>query len=342
MRALALLPLLLLIACPPVEDSIEDPADDPRWEAFLDAREQHLTALSEPIAACVPREDDLNHPVFSGCWDWHSAVHGTWSLLVISRLTADESFADVARSILDPLALDEEITRLEEGGLTVEVPYGMAWALLLGREAREHGETALTDLGAVAEQRLRAYVAGLGPTTIEYLVEQRDYQNLSWALLQLLRWYEDEGDTAGRQWVEDFTRDVVLTSGHDCTLEDEEDERAEFFPACLHLARLVVAAMPPAEAQVWVDEQLPDSYELTPLTEPTTAHSSGLDFSRSWGLYDLHTFTGRQDLRTLYLDHVETWLDRPEYWAEDYANYSHWVAQFGVHAIAMTDPSGTP
>jgi len=26
----------------------------------------------------------------------------------------------------------------------------------------------------------------------------------------------------------------------------------------------------------------------------------------------------------------------PQYWAEDYYSYSHWVAQFGVYGIALS------
>ena len=40
--------------------------------------------------------------------------------------------------------------------------------------------------------------------------------------------------------------------------------------------------------------------------------------------------------RDLYLDHMTTHLNHPQYWAEDYYNYAHWVAQFGVYAISQT------
>jgi hypothetical protein len=29
-------------------------------------------------------------------------------------------------------------------------------------------------------------------------------------------------------------------------------------------------------------------------------------------------------------------MARPAYWAMDYDNYAHWVAQFGVYAIAAS------
>ncbi len=33
---------------------------------------------------------------------------------------------------------------------------------------------------------------------------------------------------------------------------------------------------------------------------------------------------------------MENWLKRGDLWATNYASYAHWVAQFGVYAIAMT------
>jgi hypothetical protein len=38
----------------------------------------------------------------------------------------------------------------------------------------------------------------------------------------------------------------------------------------------------------------------------------------------------------MYREHIEAWMDRPEYWAEDYMAYSHWVPQFGVYGIALS------
>jgi hypothetical protein len=38
----------------------------------------------------------------------------------------------------------------------------------------------------------------------------------------------------------------------------------------------------------------------------------------------------------LYVEHVVTHLDQPEYWAVDYRAHSHWIPQFGIRAIALT------
>ena len=38
----------------------------------------------------------------------------------------------------------------------------------------------------------------------------------------------------------------------------------------------------------------------------------------------------------MYETHVEWHLDHPEYWAENYDAYAHWVPQFGVYAVALS------
>ncbi len=81
---------------------------------------------------------------------------------------------------------------------------------------------------------------------------------------------------------------------------------------------------------------LPEAYDLRPLEGVSTDHSAGLTWSRAWALWDLWKLTGDLRWRTMYREHVESWYAQPQYWAEDYQSYAHWVAQFGVHAIDLS------
>src|SRR5262245_8971794 len=59
-------------------------------------------------------------PVFYGCYDWHSAVHGHWLLARVARIYPDASFAQPARAALDrsltPEALAQEAAYLAGTG----------------------------------------------------------------------------------------------------------------------------------------------------------------------------------------------------------------------------------
>jgi len=107
-----------------------------------------------PLVACeypvhivhkVGSEIDLQsqrelHPLFYGCYDWHSAVHSYWQLLRI-RQYLPKSELDVHSQIHKELCrcfdnvdgIASETTYLQEN-LGFERPYGLAWLLYLCRE----------------------------------------------------------------------------------------------------------------------------------------------------------------------------------------------------------------
>src|SRR5262245_9402142 len=81
-------------------------------------------------------------PAFYGCYDWHSAVHGHWLLVRLTRMYPDASYAAAARAELaksfTPANMDAEAKYvLTEGRETFERPYGLAWLLQLSAELRE-------------------------------------------------------------------------------------------------------------------------------------------------------------------------------------------------------------
>src|SRR3954452_1116677 len=70
-------------------------------------------------------------PVFYGCYDWHSAVHGHWLLARLSRLFPKSDFALRARAALSQSFTEpniaQEVRYLNgEGRNTFERPYGLA------------------------------------------------------------------------------------------------------------------------------------------------------------------------------------------------------------------------
>ena len=71
------------------------------------APENAVEDLAEVVAACVPRAD-TPHPVFHGCIDWHSAVHGNYALRAAARLTGDDSYLAVAEEVVTAGSLDAE------------------------------------------------------------------------------------------------------------------------------------------------------------------------------------------------------------------------------------------
>ena len=85
------------------------------------------------------------HPIFFGSFDWHSCVHGYWSLLTLRRLFPQteeaEAIGELAASSFTADKVAAELAYLDRplsGGF--ERPYGWAWLLYLHLEAMRHPE----------------------------------------------------------------------------------------------------------------------------------------------------------------------------------------------------------
>ncbi|MBK7824991.1 DUF2891 family protein [Nannocystis sp.] len=308
------------------------------WDDFLIARDDHLRALAVPILTCIAKQD-TQHPVFNGCIDWHSAVHATYALHAVSRHTGDPSYLAAAEVKLTPAGLDAELQRVQQGKIPQEVPYGYSWFLTLAVE-RELG-TGKQDLRPLATEirdQLRAWLESRTPPQISTGVLADDYANLSWAVLNLWQWAQWTDDAELAAAMETYAADILQDPAFDaaCPFSQEETDADNFFPPCLHRARAIVTLLPGAASAPWLADWLPAEPTLTPIEMPAAAHISGLNFSRSWGLWSLYKASDDVAYRDLFYDHVTTHLNHPQYWAEDYNNYAHWVAQFGVYAISQT------
>jgi Protein of unknown function (DUF2891) len=78
-------------------------------------------------------------PVFYGCLDWHSAVHGHWLLVRLCRYFPAAKFQAPARQVLSQsltsVKIEAEVAHLKRHP-TFECPYGLAWLLQLAQELR--------------------------------------------------------------------------------------------------------------------------------------------------------------------------------------------------------------
>ncbi len=315
-------------------------ADGLDWEAFTADREAALVALREPILDCVSREDNGN-AAFDGCYDWHSSVHGHWALLTLGRLLDEPAYVEAAERSFTAEDLEQELSQVSSPRWD-EVPYGYAWLLLLARERAAGGDEDLRPLALAAADVLLSHLEGLSASSFRSHTLADDYANTSWALLNLWRWAEAEGDVALAQRTESLVTTRLLPLDEDCPLEAEL--RADnFFPACLMRAHTLLEVLDADAAAAWWPTMVAEDYPITPVTDIRTAHLSGLNFSRTWGMWSLYLATGDTRWRDRVEEHLRFHVSHPEYWATDYLSYSHWVPQFGVYALALTlDQPGPP
>ena len=102
------------------------------------------------------------HPIFYGSFDWHSCVHGWWTLLTLRRLFPNNAEAEAIEALADasftPEKVAAELAYLDRPlSAGFERPYGWGWLLYLHLEASRHEDR---DWAAELDPLARAFADG--------------------------------------------------------------------------------------------------------------------------------------------------------------------------------------
>jgi hypothetical protein len=271
------------------------------------------------------------HPIFFGSFDWHSCVHGWWTLLTLRRLfpemaeaeaignLADESFT--RETVASELAyLDRPLSR------GFERPYGWAWLLYLHLEATRHDERWGTELGPLARgfaKRLTDYLP-----ILTYPIRVGTHFNTAFALILSLEWAD-----AFDQGLAQLIRERALHwYGADRDCQAWEPGGDEFLSPAL-IEALCMQRSHGDDFAAWFAHFLPGVENRQPasLFEPAIvsdrsdgkiAHLDGLNLSRAWCWHELG-----------YVDHANHHLAAAmSHLAGDYMG-EHWLASFALLAL---------
>jgi len=274
---------------------------------------------------------DTPHPVFHGCIDWHSAVHGNYALRVISRLTGDPSAAEIANSVAHDGDLMKELVSINAGDLDGEIPYGFSWFLILDREA---SSPDMAPLAVAISARVRKWVT-------DHIngdeILRPDYQNLAFAAFALHRWYVSYSADEAARFRREVAPSLVAHSGVACL---DSRPATEFFDTCASLL-LALADFDTSDDSVVTGVELEElaaavrRQEPLPPEQVSTVHAAGLNFSRSWALYVAAAALNKEDMLANGDDYFLATLNAPELWRDNYRTYGHWVAQFGILALDL-------
>jgi len=173
----------------------------------------------------VPRPSE-DHPVFFGCFDWHSAVHSHWALVRGLRLFDDHPAESAVVETIDERLTDEgiagEVAYFEDNE-TFERAYGWAWLLRLAAELHlwddDRAEAWRTTLRPLEDR-----VADLFET--EFCTQERPYRvgthgNSAFALASGLDYARVVGD-------DELAATTVETARH--FFADDTDYPVEYEP----------------------------------------------------------------------------------------------------------------
>jgi hypothetical protein len=283
------------------------------------------------------------HPIFFGSFDWHSCVHGWWTLLTLRRLFPDNdeatAIAHLANASFTPDKVAAELAYLDRPmSAGFERPYGWGWLLHLHLEASRHEDRGWADeleplAGAFAD-RFKAY---LGKLT--YPIRVGTHFNTCFALILAKEWadaFDTELAKAIQGWaISKFTND------RDCQAWEPGGD--EFLSPALIEALCMARALPDGEFAAWFAAFLPRVAEREPRTlfVPVTvsdrsdgkiAHLDGLNLSRAWcwrAIAMLLPDAEQEVAEAASDDHLTVAMPHV---AGDYMG-EHWLASFALLAL---------
>ena len=295
--------------------------------------------LASDADALPPR---VLHPVFFGSFDWHSCVHGWWTLLTLRRLFPDMAeaaqIADLAHASFTTDKIAAERAYLERPtNRGFERPYGWGWLLYLHLEATrdpERGWAAeLEPLARAFAARFHDYLA-----ILTYPIRVGTHFNTAFALVLALEW-ADRFDPS----LADAIRDRTLhwfAADQDCQAWEPGGD--EF----LSVALIEALCMARAYGELfprWFAEFLPQLRERKPETlfapvivsdrsDGKIAHLDGLNLSRAWCWRSIAPLLA-PDLAALANQTADRHLEAAlPHVAGDYMG-EHWLASFALLAL---------
>ena len=305
--------------------------------------------LSGPEDVLGPR---ALHPIFFGSFDWHSCVHGWWTLFTLLRLYPDIPEAERIRALADEVFTPEnvavETAYLDRpGSRGFERPYGWAWLLMLAAELERHQDARADVLRPMALAFARRFTDFL--PLADYPVRVGTHYNTAFALRLAL----DYADGAGDDALIALCRDRALkwhSGDRDC--QAWEPSQDEFLSPALMEAGLMQHVLPCGEFAGWLDQFLPRLQQREPATlflparvsdrsDGKIAHLDGLNLSRAWCWREI---AGALDVgdprRPIALEAARIHLDAAlPHVTGDYMG-EHWLASFALLALLAADSRG--
>ena len=276
------------------------------------------------------------HPAFYGCFDWHSAVHGHWSLV---RLLKEKPDLKERKQILKGLKahlskeniaaeIDYFADSLSQG---FERTYGWAWLLKLSDEL----ETNIRPLAKVIVSRCEEFLPKL-----HYPIRVGTHTNTAFALCMIY----DYAETTKNESLKKIIKERAIEfygNDTDCPIS-WEPSGYDFLSPCLEEANLMRRMYPKAKFKTWLNKFLPQLKSRTFKLDPAVVsdrsdghlvHLDGLNFSRAWCLYGIAKALPNEygHLVKVGNRHIEYSFDNL---VGDGYEGGHWLASFALLALA--------
>jgi hypothetical protein len=302
------------------------------------------------LSQVIGNDEDLQpptvlHPIFYGCFDWHSAVHGYWSMVTLLKEFPDlDKGQDVRRLLKENITSENvaiELAYFQKGiNKSYERTYGWAWLLKLAETLHQWDDPIARELEAnlkpLAEHIVASYKEFL--PKLNYPIRVGEHTNTAFGLTFAYDYALALGEIELQKLITKRAKEFYSKDAN-CPIT-WEPSGYDFLSPCLEELDIMRRVLSEEEFKGWVASFLPQllnpEYHLdvglvSDRTDGKLVHLDGLNFSRAWVFYGLaNQYPEYAHLRNIANEHIL--YSYPNLVGDTYEG-GHWLGSFAIYAL---------
>jgi len=285
------------------------------------------------------------HPAFYGCFDWHSAVHGHWSLVSLLKQFPNLDKAELIKTKLIHNISKENILIeveyfLEKHNSSYERTYGWAWLLKLAEELHTWNDPIAREL----ENNMQPLTNLIVEKYIEFLpklnypIRVGEHPNTAFGLSFAYDYAVVVNNVELKGLIEKRAKDF-FNNDKGCPLS-WEPSGFDFLSPCLEEAAIMKRILTKEEFKTWLANFLPQLIDkkfqlqtgkVSDRTDGKLVHLDGVNFSRAWSLNTIaDELPEYSHLKNIANQHINYSL--PNIVGDSYEG-GHWLGSFAIYAL---------
>ncbi len=285
------------------------------------------------------------HPTFYGCFDWHSSVHGHWSLVKLLKDNPDlVNFNEVITLLKQNISkenIQQEVQYFDDKyNKNYERTYGWAWLLKLALELHtwnnQDARILESNLKPLTDLIAKKYIEFL--PKLNYPIRVGTHSNTAFGMVFA---YDYAKVVNHQELINTIKKRALFFYKNDTNCPMSwEPSGTDFLSPCLEEASLMKRVLSKEEFTIWLHQFLPQLYnkkyqlavgEVSDRTDGHLVHLDGLNFSRAWCLNEIsNNIEELNHLKTIGREHIQYSL--PNLVGDSYEG-GHWLASFAIYAL---------
>ncbi|WP_282787818.1 DUF2891 domain-containing protein [Flavobacterium croceum] len=286
------------------------------------------------------------HPAFYGCFDWHSSVHGHWSLVYLlnnfENLDNKEDIIKKLQTNLSKENIAQEILYFSKNHeKSFERTYGWNWLLKLQLELekspKDFAKPLAENLKPLSNLIINRYIEFL--PKLLYPVRVGTHTNTAFGLSNAWDYAVFSNNTMLQNAIKEH---AIRMFGVDTNCPFVwEPSGTDFLSPCLEEMGLMQRILPKKEFLQWLKKFAPNlanknfKWEVAKVSDRTDGHLvhlDGLNFSRAWNFYHLIKQYPKEFSHLKPLADYHFQFSLPSIVDGNYEG-EHWLASFALRAF---------